>query len=195
MTRIWLVLAVLATGSIAHAQIYLDPEPDPQHATMLAVEGTALSLGVVGAGFALMANDRYSETGLLAIGLGTGSLIITPSRRTSPEALRVLKEALANVPYFLWDGQGDNPYFGILGLADFLVVTCDSVNMVSEAASTGKPVYVVDLPGGSEKFGRFHRALREDGITRPFTGKLQSYSYVPPDDMALVAGRVNALFA
>jgi hypothetical protein len=123
------------------------------------------------------------------------SVLITPSRRTSPEALRVLKDELAHVPHFLWDGEGDNPYFGILGLADYLVVTCDSVNMVSEAASTGKPVYIVDLPGGSEKFGRFHRAMRDDGITRPFAGKLESYSYVPLDDMAMVTARVNALFA
>ena len=124
----------------------------------------------------------------------SASLLITPSRRTDVEALRVLKAELAQVPHFFWDGQGDNPYFGILGLADYLVVTCDSVNMVSEAASTGKPVYVVDLPGGSEKFARFHRAMRDDGITRPFTGKLESYSYIPLDDMALVTARVKALF-
>jgi mitochondrial fission protein ELM1 len=37
--------------------------------------------------------------------------------------------------------------------------------------------------------------MRDDGITRPFAGKLESYSYVPPDDMALVAARVRALFA
>ena len=122
------------------------------------------------------------------------SLLITPSRRTDNEALRVLKEELAHVPHFLWDGQGDNPYFGILGLADYLVVTCDSVNMVSEAASTGKPVYVVDLPGGSDKFGRFHQAMRDDGITRAFAGKLEPYSYAPLDDMAMVTARVNALF-
>ena len=121
------------------------------------------------------------------------SLLITPSRRTDAEALRVLQEALAGLPHFLWDGQGDNPYFGILGLADYLVVTCDSVNMVSEAASTGKPVYVADLPGGSDKFGRFHRAMREDGITRAFAGVLEDYSYVPPDDMSVVAARVNRL--
>jgi hypothetical protein len=66
--------------------------------------------------------------------------------------------------------------------------------MVSEAASTGKPVYVVDLPGGSDKFARFHRAMRDDGITRAFSGKLERYSYVPPDDMGMVAARVNALF-
>jgi mitochondrial fission protein ELM1 len=123
------------------------------------------------------------------------SLLITPSRRTSPEVLRVLRDELAQVPHFLWEGQGDNPYFGILGLADFLLVTCDSVNMVSEAASTGKPVYVVDLPGNSQKFARFHRAIRDDGVTRPFAGKLDAYSYVPLDDMAMVTARVKALFA
>ena len=88
-----------------------------------------------------------------------GSLIVTPSRRTGEENIRILKDALTNVPHDIWNGNGENPYFGILGLADFLIVTCDSVNMVSEAASTGKPVYVADLPGGSAKFERFHAAL------------------------------------
>jgi uncharacterized protein len=121
------------------------------------------------------------------------SLLITPSRRTGEEALRLLRAELAGVPHEIWDGQGENPYFGILGLADVLVVTCDSVNMVSEAASTGKPVYVADLPGGSAKFARFHRRFREDGVTRNFTGRLDAYSYAPVDDMAVVTARVEAL--
>jgi mitochondrial fission protein ELM1 len=123
----------------------------------------------------------------------SGSLLITPSRRTGEDNLAILKAALSGVPHFLWDGTGDNPYFGLLGLADFLVVTADSVNMVSEAASTGKPVYVADIAGGSEKFARFHRALREDGVTRAFTGTLAPYTYAPLDDMRAVADRVAAL--
>src|SRR3546814_5644221 len=47
---------------------------------------------------------------------------------------------------------GENPYFAYLGLADAILVTADSVNMVCEAASTGKPVYVIDLDGSSDKF-------------------------------------------
>ena len=121
------------------------------------------------------------------------SLLITPSRRTDAEALLILEGHIADVPYYLWDGAGENPYFGILGLSDFLVVTCDSVNMVSEAASTGKPVFVADLPGGSPKFERFHRLLREEGVTRPFTGTLEHYSYSPLDDMAAAAERVRAV--
>jgi len=122
-----------------------------------------------------------------------GSVLVTASRRTSAECLRILDAELNHVPHYIWDGKGENPYFGMLGLADFLVVTCDSVNMVSEAASTGKPVYVVDLPGGSEKFSRFHDALRADGVTRVFEGQLAAYAHPPLDDVARVAERVKAM--
>jgi mitochondrial fission protein ELM1 len=121
------------------------------------------------------------------------SLLITPSRRTGEESLNILKSALGGVPHDLWDGEGENPYFGLLALADFIVVTADSVNMVSEAAATGKPVYVADLPGGSEKFARFHRRFREEGVTRAFAGTLERYSYAPVDDMEMVAARVREL--
>jgi len=122
------------------------------------------------------------------------SFLITPSRRTGGDAIRILKAELAGVPHYLWDMQGENPYFGLLGLADFLVVTADSVNMVSEAASTGKPVYVAELPGGSAKFARFHRGLRDDGITRVFEGSLAPYAYAPLDDMNAIVAHVKALF-
>src|SRR5262249_15039992 len=123
------------------------------------------------------------------------SLLVTPSRRTGEENLRILKDKLADVPHFLWEGEGDNPYFGLLGLADFLVTTSDSVNMISEAASTGKPVYVVHLPGGSRKFDRFHEQMRADGIVRDFGDALELYSYAPLNDMTTVVARVKALFS
>ena len=122
------------------------------------------------------------------------SLIITPSRRTGEANREILKDALVDVPHYLWTGQGDNPYFGLLGLADFIVVTADSVNMVSEAASTGKPVYVAALPGGSPKFGSFHRRLLEEGVTRVFEHTLEPYAYRPLDDVAMAADKVKALF-
>ncbi len=122
-----------------------------------------------------------------------GSLLVTPSRRTGEANKKAIEDAIGAVPKFFWDGDGFNPYFGILGLADFLVVTCDSVNMVSEALASGKPVYVADLPGGTSKFKAFHRRLREEGLTRPFDRALEHYSYVPPDDLAEVTARIRAL--
>ena len=46
-----------------------------------------------------------------------------------------------------------------MGLADAFIVTCDSVNMLGEAAFTGKPVYAYRLPGGTPKFLQFQEAL------------------------------------
>ena len=124
-----------------------------------------------------------------------GSVLATTSRRTDADCVEALRDGLADFPHVLWDGKGENPYFGFLGLADFIVVTSDSVNMISEACATGKPVYVVDLPGGSAKFRRFHRLMRHDGYTRVFSGDLLPYYYPPPQDMALVVARVRELLA
>lgn len=119
------------------------------------------------------------------------SLMVTPSRRTGEENLAVLQQGLKGFPAYIWNGQGPNPYYGMLGLADAVVVTCDSVNMISEACVTGKPVYVVNLPGGSEKFRRFHQAMQDDGYTRTFNGELAEWTYAPFDDMGLVVARVR----
>jgi len=122
-----------------------------------------------------------------------GSLMVTPSRRTGEANLAILQQALKDTPSYVWNGQGDNPYYGMLALADFIIVTCDSVNMASEACSTGKPTYVIDLPGGSDKFRRFHQSLRDDGLARKFEGKLESYSYPPLSDVQLVADRIREM--
>ena len=79
----------------------------------------------------------------------------------------------------LWSGEGENPYFAMLGLADYILVTSDSASMVSEACATGKPVHIIDLEGGNERFTKFHDGLRNEGITRPFTGALEDWSYSP----------------
>jgi mitochondrial fission protein ELM1 len=122
-----------------------------------------------------------------------GSLMITPSRRTGEANLAILQEGLKGMAAYIWDGKGDNPYYGMLGLADYVLATCDSVNMVSEACTTGKPVYVIDLPGGSEKFRRFHQSLRDDGLTRLFTGGVEDWSYPALNDVGLVAARIRQM--
>ncbi len=124
-----------------------------------------------------------------------GSLMITPSRRTGEDNLKILQDGLRDVPAYIWNGQEANPYYGMLGLADTILVTCDSVNMVSEACTTGKPVYVIELAGGSDKFRRFHQSFRDDGLTRPFEGKLESWSYEPLNDVGLVAARIREMMA
>lgn len=128
------------------------------------------------------------------VGQGYG-LAITPSRRTDAALVAALRARLTGGAAYIWGGDGDNPYFGLLGAADAIVATADSVSMVSEAAATGKPVHIVDLDGGSAKFDRFHAAMRESGATRPFTGIIEQWRYDPPDDTARAAAEIKRRLA
>ena len=125
-------------------------------------------------------------------GLG---LAVTASRRSGERNIALLREKLAGTPHVFWDFSGDNPYHGYLGLADAVVVTCDSVNMVSEATATGKPIYVYHLPGAGSRFQAFHQLMEDSGRTRRFDGSWSSWSYAPPQDTALVAARVREALA
>jgi mitochondrial fission protein ELM1 len=63
--------------------------------------------------------------------------------------------------------------------------------MVTEACATGKPVLVFHPPGGSAKFRRFHESFVAAGYTRPFTGRLESWSYDPPRETERVAALIR----
>lgn len=150
-------------------------------------------------------NNRYALTpeivtrmaeqlATLARDLGIG-LLVTPSRRTGPENEAILRDTFAGLPAEVWDGAGDNPYFAWLGLADWILVTQDSVSMTSEAVSTGKPVYVVGLDGTSRRIDDFHAGMREGGYTRSFEGTLDRWHYDPPDDTAKAALAVRRMLA
>ncbi len=124
---------------------------------------------------------------------GGGSVLVTPSRRTGAAELGLLRQRLEGLSTAIWDGSGENPYFAYLALADAVLVTADSISMISEAAATGKPVYILGLDGNSRKFARFHEAMQAAGITRPFSGHIESWSYPIPDDTARAGAALRAL--
>ncbi len=82
-----------------------------------------------------------------------GSLLVTTSARTPSGTIDALEASLAGpAEVFRWapDRAADNPYFGYLAIADAFVVTCESMSMLTEACSTGKPVHMFDLDTGPE---------------------------------------------
>lgn len=95
-----------------------------------------------------------------------GSLLVVASRRTPPALAAALRDAFDGVPRVHWSGQSDgpNPYPGVLAWADRLVVTPDSVNMLSEACAVGCPVHTFAPTPLPDRLARFHRALREGGL-------------------------------
>jgi len=118
-------------------------------------------------------------------------LALTASRRTGAEATRILRETLAPLGAYVWDGSGDNPYFGILGLSDALVVTQDSVSMISEAVATAAPVLVAALPGRSRRQQRFVEELVGDGRIRWFGGRLERWPVAALDDTAAAGAELR----
>lgn len=137
--------------------------------------------------------NRFSNLLKIALEKTKGSLIITPSRRTGKENIRTLCENLSDLPVYIWNGIETNPYYGILALSDALVVTCDSINMISEACATGKPVHIYHFKGGSKKFMRFHRKISEKNMTRCFVGTIENWQYTPPDDFNIILNAIRKI--
>ncbi len=147
-----------------------------------------------------MANRMAADIKALADRHGAG-LVVTASRRTGAENEAVLRSSLSGPNVYFWDGVGENPYFGFLAQADAILVTGDSVNMVSEAASSGKPVFIIPLQAAqgaaraSEKFDRLQTDLIEKGAARMFDESADiAFQPVPLDETIRVAQAVRRLF-
>jgi mitochondrial fission protein ELM1 len=146
-------------------------------------------------------NGRYRLDEAVATDLGSRlagmmqadrvGLALTPSRRTAPAARAALAAALAPLGAWVWDMTGENPYFGLLALADAIVVTQDSVSMISEAVATRAPVMVAGLPGRSRRQGDFLAGLIADGRVRPFAGRLERWDVEPMDDTPYAAAELR----
>ncbi|WP_135467358.1 mitochondrial fission ELM1 family protein [Crenalkalicoccus roseus] len=128
------------------------------------------------------------------VGGFAGSVLATASRRTGRAATEALAAALAPLPHLLfrWGDAGPNPFLGFLAWADAVVVTGDSVSMLSEALVTAAPVFVAD-PGG---LGRRHRALHDSlyaaGQARPLAAAPAPFARAPLDETGRVAAEIRA---
>ncbi|GJL84467.1 MAG: hypothetical protein DHS20C02_02420 [Micavibrio sp.] len=118
-------------------------------------------------------------------------LMITTSRRTGEENQKILEDTLKDTDAYIWDGSGKNPYFGFLAWADYILVTADSASMLSEAGTTGKPVYMIPMEGGSERLNKLHENLKKSDAMRIFEGKLESWEYEPLNDAQKVADAIK----
>ncbi|PCJ99910.1 MAG: hypothetical protein COA45_03615 [Zetaproteobacteria bacterium] len=124
----------------------------------------------------------------------SASLMITCSRRTGENNKAILEAALKNDMNYFWNGQGDNPYLAMLGIADYILVTADSASMISESCTTGKPVYMINLEGGAKRISKLHSNLMCHGVLKPFKGKIELFSYEPLNDAQFVANEIKKRF-
>ena len=130
--------------------------------------------------------------------LGAGhSLMITSSRRTPHWAVTEYKRLASRHDHiWLYDGEGENPYYALLGGAEAILITQDSTNMLTEACSTGKAVFTLPMTlpksGTSGKFEALYRALETRCHLTPFCGELLGTDYTALNETERAAARVLA---
>lgn len=163
----------------------IDPLPRPRVAVLVGGKSKAFDLSSERAA-------QIAHSIQIPLEQEGGSLLMTFSRRT-PDAARALMTArLRHLPGVIWNGEGANPYFAFLAGADYILVTEDSTNMATEAASTGKPVFVLKMDGAGLKFRMFHEELERMGAARPYGGAFHGWTYDPVDETDRAAREVLA---
>ena len=158
--------------------------PPPEAVKALGGRKIAVLIGGSNRRYRVQAQDYHRFGALLAdiASMTSSALLLIPSRRAGGEAQEAMQAPLAETPHWWWDGASPNPYPWILRQADAVVVTADSVNMTSEAVSSGKPVHSAELRPESGRIARFQKIMQESGYTKPLT-RIALYNFFdsPPN--------------
>ena len=117
-------------------------------------------------------------------------LIVIPSNRTPLETVSLAKSELMKDTTII-ETVDKKAYLSALCLAKYIVVTCDSSSMISEAALTGKPIYVamIETKRNDKRFKKFRKLFENMNILRKLDDKLETWSYEKLDE----ANRISKL--
>ena len=122
-----------------------------------------------------------------------GSVLATASRRTGREAEDAMAAALAGHAHklFRWGDAPPNPYAGFLAWADQVVVTGDSVSMLSEALATAGPVFIADPGGLGPRHKRLAESLIKAGQARDLAAAPAPFARAPLDESGRIAAEIR----
>ncbi|MDA7638218.1 mitochondrial fission ELM1 family protein [Candidatus Pelagibacter sp.] len=119
-------------------------------------------------------------------------LVVIPSMRTPINTIHYAREFFGENHTVIEDVD-KKAYLSALAIAENIVVTCDSSSMISEAALTGKPIYIASiLPKKNDKrFQRFRNLFRELNIIRNLGEEVEIWSYEKLDETNRVANIIK----
>ena len=115
-------------------------------------------------------------------------LVAIPSMRTPKSTIYYAKEFFGD-DHTIIENIDKKAYLSTLALSEYIVVTCDSSSMISESASTGKPIYIANIPPkkNDKRFQKFRNLFRELNITRNLGEELEIWNYQKLDETSRVA--------
>ena len=118
--------------------------------------------------------------------------IVIPSMRTPKNIIDLAKNKL-NQKNIVIDTIDKKAYLSALSLAKYIAITCDSTSMISEAALTGKPIYVADIPTkkNDQRFQKFKKLFHQLNVIKKLDTKLETWDYEILDETSRVAKEIK----
>ena len=118
--------------------------------------------------------------------------IVIPSMRTPKRTINLAHELLGEENLIITTID-KKAYLSGLSLAKYIVVTCDSTSMISEAAITGKPIYIADIPAkkNDQRFKMFRELFGRLNITKNLNEKLEIWNYKSLNETARIAEEIK----
>ena len=118
--------------------------------------------------------------------------IIIPSMRTPKNIIQKAQNYFDKNQIVIPDID-KKAYLSSLKLADHIVVTCDSTSMISEAAITGKPIYVVQMPAikSNQRFKHFFNLFESLNIIKNLETSIESWNYKKLDETNRISSYIK----
>ncbi len=120
-------------------------------------------------------------------------IVIIPSYRTPEEVIKKAYDAFSSNHHVV-KTVDKKAYLSSLAIADFMIVTCDSTSMISEAAVTGKPVYIAMMKSKKRnaRFKKFYSQLSNLGITKELNNVVENWSYESLNEVIRIAPLIKS---
>ena len=118
--------------------------------------------------------------------------IVIPSMRTPQNIIALCKNKLGENSLII-DNVDKKAYLSALSVAKYVAVTCDSTSMISEAALTGKPIYVADIPTkkNDQRIKKFKELFTKLNIIKKLDNKLETWHYETLDETNRIAKEIK----
>ena len=119
-------------------------------------------------------------------------LIFIPSMRTPQIIIDKAKNYFDENQIIVTDVD-KKAYLSSLKLANHIVVTCDSTSMISEAAMTGKPIYVAQMPTikNNYRFKNFFKLFKSLNIIKDLENSVDHWNYKKLDESNKISGYIK----
>ncbi len=119
-------------------------------------------------------------------------VIIIPSMRTPKETINLAIREMSSCGHVV-DKVDKQAYLSAYALANYVIVTCDSTSMISEAATSGKPIFIAHMKAkrNNYRFKKFFELFKQMGITRDLGEKVESWTYNKHNEAQRIATEIK----